>query len=415
MNDDSLPRIDLRLLRQFVAVAEELHFRRAAERLAMSQPPLTAAIQRLEEEIGATLVERGRKTVRLTPAGAVLLGEARRLLAAANDALAATRDAAAGKRGRVRLGYVGSAMYGRLPEMIRSFRRDHPDVRIELREMTTVAQIAALRADDLDLAIVIPPLGDAGGLQTTRFEGRTLNRFDPATERNEAIGMSDPIGMVAEHTDGTLIVALGCDLATVGDDGNVRRIATAPHGQEGFRLNDGRLDTEGRLWIGLMDGAFGHGTGILYRYDPDGSWHVMDDGFTLVNGLDWSPTRRTLYVTDSRAPAIYAYAHDPATGKIGPRRQFATFGPDDGFPDGLLVGPDGAIWSTLFNAGAIQRIEPDGRFTRRIELPVSRPTSCAFDRDGATLYVTTARLGLDKAALDREPMAGAILRVVNLT
>ncbi|MFI5408050.1 LysR substrate-binding domain-containing protein [Kaistia sp. UC242_56] len=170
MNDDSLPRIDLRLLRQFVAVAEELHFRRAAERLAMSQPPLTAAIQRLEEEIGATLVERGRKTVRLTPAGAVLLGEARRLLAAANDAVAATRDAAAGKRGRVRLGYVGSAMYGRLPEMIRSFRRDHPDVRIELREMTTVAQIAALRADDLDLAIVIPPLGDAGGLQTTRFD-----------------------------------------------------------------------------------------------------------------------------------------------------------------------------------------------------------------------------------------------------
>ncbi|MFI5408049.1 SDR family NAD(P)-dependent oxidoreductase [Kaistia sp. UC242_56] len=252
-----------------------------------------------------------------------------------------------------------------------------------------------------------------GQLLWVDTEGRTLNRFDPATERNEAIGMSDPIGMVAEHTDGTLIVALGCDLATVGDDGNVRRIATAPHGQEGFRLNDGRLDTEGRLWIGLMDGALGHGTGILYRYDPDGSWHVMDDGFTLVNGLDWSPDRRTLYVTDSRAPAIYAYAHDPATGKIGPRRQFATFGPDDGFPDGLLVGPDGAIWSTLFNAGAIQRIEPDGRFTRRIELPVSRPTSCAFDRDGATLYVTTARLGLDKAALDREPMAGAILRVGN--
>ena len=183
MNHENVPRIDLRLLRQFVAVAEELHFRRAAERLAMSQPPLTAAIRRLEQEIGATLIERGRKTVRLTPAGAVLLGEARRLLAAAGDALVATRDAAAGKRGRVRLGYVGSAMHGRLPDSIRSFRREHPDVRIELREMTTATQIVALRADDLDLAIVIPPLGDAGGLQTAPFDTDRLAIALPSSHR----------------------------------------------------------------------------------------------------------------------------------------------------------------------------------------------------------------------------------------
>lgn len=183
MNHESLPRIDLRLLRQFVAVAEELHFRRAAERLAMSQPPLTAAIRRLEEEVGATLIERNRKTVRLTAAGGVLLGEARRLLTAAGEALAATRDAAAGKRGRVRLGYVGSAMYGRLPDTIRRFRREHPDVRIELREMTTAAQAAALRAGDLDLAILIPPLGDAGGLRTAPFDTDRLAIALPSSHR----------------------------------------------------------------------------------------------------------------------------------------------------------------------------------------------------------------------------------------
>lgn len=170
MNQDRIPRIDLRQLRQFVAVAEELHFRRAADRLGMSQPPLTVAIRRLEEEVGAILVERGQKTVRLTAAGAVLLDEARRLLASADAALTATRDAAAGKLGRVRLGYVGSAMYGRLPEQLRSFRREYPDVRIDLREMTTAGQVAALRAGDLDLAIVIPPLGDVGGLETIPFD-----------------------------------------------------------------------------------------------------------------------------------------------------------------------------------------------------------------------------------------------------
>jgi len=183
MNHESLPRIDLRLLRQFVAVAEELHFRRAAERLGMSQPPLTDAIRRLEEEVGATLIERNRKTVRLTAAGSVLLDEARRLLAAAGQALAATRDAAAGKRGRVRLGYVGSAMCGRLPEVIRRFRREHPDVRIELREMTTAVQAAALRAGDLDLAIIIPPLGDGGGLQTAPFDTDQLAIALPSSHR----------------------------------------------------------------------------------------------------------------------------------------------------------------------------------------------------------------------------------------
>ena len=79
----SASTIDLRLLRQFVAVAEELHFRRAALRLGMSQPPLTAAVRRLEHEIGAVLIERGRKIVALTPAGRMLLGEARKVLAQA--------------------------------------------------------------------------------------------------------------------------------------------------------------------------------------------------------------------------------------------------------------------------------------------------------------------------------------------
>lgn len=193
-----MPRIDLRLLRQFLVVAEELHFRRAAERLGMSQPPLTVALRRLEEEVGATLIERNRKTVRLTPAGQVLLGEARRLLAAADDALAATRDTAHGKRGRVRLGYVGSAMYGRLPRIIRRFRRAHPDVRIELRELTTSAQLSALGSGELDLGIVIPPLGNEGGLLTAVFDHDRLAVALPASHR--LAGEADlPVAALADE------------------------------------------------------------------------------------------------------------------------------------------------------------------------------------------------------------------------
>ena len=189
------------------------------------------------------------------------------------------------------------------------------------------------------------------------------------------------------------------------------RRARARAGRPGFRLNDGRFDDAGRLWVGLMDGALGEGTGVLYRYDPDGSWHVMDRGYTLVNGLDWSPDRRTLYVTDSRKREIYAYEHDPGTGTLGARRLFARLGEADGYPDGLLVEPNGALWSVLFDAAAVQRFEPDGTVSARIELPVPRPTSCAFAPDGSGLFVTSARLGLDEEALERSPASGAVLRV----
>jgi DNA-binding transcriptional LysR family regulator len=183
MRRNHVPRIDLRLLRQLVAVAEELHFRRASERLAMSQPPLTAAIRRLEEEIGAVLIERGRTAVRLTEAGKVLLDEARRLLEAAEDALSATRDAAEGKRGRVRLGYVGSAMYGRLANELRRAQQETPDLRLELWEMTTTAQLTALRSGEIDLAIVIPPLRQSDDLVTTPFDEDCLAIALPAAHR----------------------------------------------------------------------------------------------------------------------------------------------------------------------------------------------------------------------------------------
>ncbi len=188
------PAIDLRLLRQFVAVAEELHFNRAARRLAMSQPPLTAAIRRLETEVGARLVERGNRTVALTAAGEALLTEARALLAHAEHAVTLARDAAAGRIGRVRLGYVGSAMYGRLPAAIRAFRRSHPEVRLELREATTAAQVAALRGGGLDLAIAIPPLGEGGGLRSEPFDADRLAIALPAGHRlagRDAIRLAD--------------------------------------------------------------------------------------------------------------------------------------------------------------------------------------------------------------------------------
>ena len=166
--------IDLRLLRQFVAVAEEQHFHRAAARLHMSQPPLTAAIRRLEEQVGALLVIRGHRTVGLTAAGQVLLVEARRTLQQAAHALDATREAAAGRSGLVRVAYVGSALYGRLPQLIRAFRRSHPQVRLELREATSRQRQQMLAKKEVDIGVLIPPIPASPDVQLHAFDTDAL-------------------------------------------------------------------------------------------------------------------------------------------------------------------------------------------------------------------------------------------------
>ncbi len=189
--------VDLRLLRQFVAVAEELHFHRAAARLHMSQPPLTAAIRRLEEEIGSELILRGNRTLGLTAAGAVLLEEARLLLQQADRALLATQDAAAGRTGSIRLGYVGSALYGRLPEVIRNFRQANADVRLELIEATSARQIQMLREKRLDVGVVIPPVFDAEDMQLQPFD---TDRLAIALPRAHPLAQGDAV-TIAELAD----------------------------------------------------------------------------------------------------------------------------------------------------------------------------------------------------------------------
>src|SRR6185312_2783623 len=153
--------MDLRQLRQFVAVAEERSFRRAAERLHVSQPPLSVAVQRLEADVGVPLLDRTRHHVRLTVAGEAFLEEARRTLAHAQLSVEIAQRAAAGKLGTLRLSFVPSAALGVVPRLLRTFREDHPDVKLVLTGDTTSQQMAALLSGATDVGIVVPPLHDA--------------------------------------------------------------------------------------------------------------------------------------------------------------------------------------------------------------------------------------------------------------
>lgn len=150
--------LELRQLRYFLAVAEEMHFGRAAARLHMTQPPLSQAIQALESTLGADLFIRNTRNISLTSAGQALLPEVKRLLQHAQSLPELAQRAASGASGHLSLAFVSIADYSILPPSLREFRRDHAGVHIELREATTDVQLVALENGEIDAGFLIPPI-----------------------------------------------------------------------------------------------------------------------------------------------------------------------------------------------------------------------------------------------------------------
>jgi DNA-binding transcriptional LysR family regulator len=160
------PFVELRQLRYFVAVAEELHFRRAAARLHISQPPLSQQIKALEEELGCLLLARTRRRVELTAAGEAFLRDARAMLAELDVAAATARAIDAGQAGVLRVNFVGSALLSIVPGTVQRFRRARPGVEVEVRERSTADQLRALASGVVDVALVRPPIEADPALRT---------------------------------------------------------------------------------------------------------------------------------------------------------------------------------------------------------------------------------------------------------
>jgi DNA-binding transcriptional LysR family regulator len=172
--------VEIHHLRCFVAVAEELHFGRAAERLGMTQPPLSRQVQSLEHLMHCELFARNSRAVRLTRAGEAFFPEAQRILRLLSNAQGMVSDLIAGRRGLVRCGFTAASAYEILPAMISAFKRENPDVSLSLREMVSTRQIEALAADELDIGIFRPPI------ESTTFEAIAL--------RPEPMVVAMPVG-----------------------------------------------------------------------------------------------------------------------------------------------------------------------------------------------------------------------------
>jgi len=187
-------------------------------------------------------------------------------------------------------------------------------------------------------------------------------------------------------------------------------------GWPSVRLNDGRADPRGSLWVGSMrnnvnpDGSSreaGGKDGILHRLDPDAGLSVHRRDIGISNTLVWSPDQRRFYFGDSLANTIWSYDYDRDTGAIQNEAVFfAGFG--RGLPDGSTVDADGYLWNCRYDGGCIVRLSPDGKIDRVIEMPVRKITTCTFGgADLTTLFVTTASVD----AAPGERLAGGLFAI----
>lgn len=214
---------------------------------------------------------------------------------------------------------------------------------------------------------------------------------------------SEP-GFIARHVDGRLIVGLRDRISTVDPDvGTFGDLIDGDFDSRTLRINDGAVDRNGRLWFGTMDLGETSPTGILYRSDGEGAQRIRS-GSVVSNGIDWNPDDTVLYHADSGLGRIAAYDYHSDTGELDRPRVLVQ--DDQGLSDGLAVDAEGCIWSAKWDGACVVRYSPDGRELSRIDLPVDRPTSCAFVGDGLALLAITSAQPAAGAA--RQPLAGSV-------
>lgn len=237
-----------------------------------------------------------------------------------------------------------------------------------------------------------------------------VHRFDPVTGKNETCNTAKLVSAVLPSEDGRLVVASQDGVERFDfERGLFTRFAEPEPGVPENRLNDAKVDPHGRLWVGSMRLDVSRPTGSLYRLTKTGEVARAESGFTVANGLAWSPDGSTFYFVDTVPGIIYAYDFDAREGSIANRRVFVTVPEAEGRPDGLAVDADGGVWCAIWDGWCVNRYRPDGRLDRAVELPVPRPTSVAFGGDDlATLFITSARTRLPASTLTEAPLSGGI-------
>lgn len=242
-----------------------------------------------------------------------------------------------------------------------------------------------------------------------------VHTYAPADGRRTVMDTGQHVGAAKPRAGGGLVVNLRDGIGLYGPDGAFSWLVHDP--VAGRRGNDAAVAPDGSLWAGSMRYDETPGGGRLIRVTPDGTaTEYLTVG--VGNGTGWSPDGRTMFYIDSltgRVETFHVEDSAPARGtrpgspdgpRLTGRATLALVEEGAGAPDGLTVDAEGCVWVALWDGGQIRRYTPEGRLDRTLELPVRRPTSCAFGGPGLRdLYITSARAGLDRP----HPLSGSLL------
>ena len=250
--------------------------------------------------------------------------------------------------------------------------------------------------------------------------GDDLHCFDPATGEDKCWHIGKHLGVAIPTKDGRVIMNLQdgiyyFDPATE----QLTEISDLEREIENNRINDGKVDSHGRLWFGSMSMTANQPerefevTGSFYHMEPDGTVVKHFDGVGISNGLIWNDTETVMYYVDSTTHNIFAFDFDAEKGEISNRRVVITIDEADGVPDGMTIDAEGKLWVAHFGGWRVSRVDPElGKVIDEIRLPCEQVSCCCFGGENLDeLYITTASIGLSKEQRKAQPYAGCMFKM----
>jgi L-arabinonolactonase len=249
----------------------------------------------------------------------------------------------------------------------------------------------------------------------TDIVGERIWTFDPVSGASRQFATPGRVGCFATrraHPWNEVVAAFADGFAFLDlETGRRTNIAEIEAGLPNTRLNDGRTDRQGRLVAGGIDEGGKGPPSAVYRLDPDLKVTRLFGDVGCANGTCFSADGRTMWYADSFRGDVERFDYDIKTGTVSNRRAIGRT-PPPGVPDGSCVDAEGSIWNAVWEGNRVERWNPDGRITAVIEIPVKKPTCCAFGGPNLdTLYITSSQLGEQPAELARYPLAGHLFAV----
>tara|TARA_B110000977_G_scaffold43842_1_gene59518 strand:- start:903 stop:1811 length:909 start_codon:yes stop_codon:yes gene_type:complete len=288
--------------------------------------------------------------------------------------------------------------------------------------VTFLSSYAQILHADLRLSLGEGPVWDCVGgfLYFVDIERDSVFKLQVSTGNVDMRTVRRP-SAIGLCRSGRLIIACGAGVVLLDfENGIVSPMCNPIEHNPLARLNDGKVAPDGSFWVGSMQNNIAEdGTPIELNSDIGGMFRVTSDGCTvpllpetlgIMNTLAWSPNNREFFFADSMKGALFSAVHN-TDGTLGSIKQFNTDCPL-GVPDGSATDEEGYLWNARWGGGSVVRFDPSGSMDRTVNIPATNVTSCCFGGpDLKTLFVTTARSGLSRQAVDENPNEGALFAV----